>query len=63
MRKISFIAVVICKNAYTVIMRKSQYILSNKLIDIKTRKIICIISDFLLEVLGSIKNYEKQRKK
>ena len=63
MRKISIIAVVICKNAYTVVMRKSQKSLSSKLIDI--RKIISIISKFLLEVLqflGVLRTIKTQRK-
>ena len=56
----------VCKNAYTVVMRKSQKSLSSKLIDIKTRKVISIISNFLLEVLGlsrTMKYKYKNKKK
>ena len=53
-----------CINAYTVVIRKSQTLLSSKLIDIRVilviTKIINIINKFLLRVIGRIKIYEKE---
>ena len=54
MRKISFNAVVICINPYTILIIRS---LSSKLIDIIKKKIHVInrISKFLCEFLGKVR--------